>query len=101
MNDGIMRDRPTAESVCEQHPWLEWPHDDCVGPGMSWFWTIAMLVARIEDLEAERDRLRRVLEAERDEHDGGKDDWCVECGYTYPCDASRRLDAALREDTDE
>jgi hypothetical protein len=20
--------------VCEQHPWLEWPHDECAGPGM-------------------------------------------------------------------
>lgn len=20
--------------VCEQHPHLEWPHDDCAGPGM-------------------------------------------------------------------
>lgn len=20
--------------VCEQHPDLEWPHDDCAGPGM-------------------------------------------------------------------
>lgn len=22
--------------VCEQHPDLEWPHDDCEGPGMPW-----------------------------------------------------------------
>ena len=21
--------------VCEQHPHLEWPHDDCAGPGMT------------------------------------------------------------------
>lgn len=20
--------------VCEAHPWLGWPHDDCAGPGM-------------------------------------------------------------------
>jgi hypothetical protein len=20
--------------VCERHPWLGWPHDDCPGPGM-------------------------------------------------------------------
>ena len=20
--------------VCEQHPEMEWPHDDCAGPGM-------------------------------------------------------------------
>lgn len=22
------------DMVCEQHPWSEWPHDDCAGPGM-------------------------------------------------------------------
>ena len=22
------------DMVCEAHPWLEWPHDDCAGPGM-------------------------------------------------------------------
>lgn len=22
--------------MCEQHPGLEWPHDDCIGPGMAW-----------------------------------------------------------------
>lgn len=22
--------------MCEQHPGTEWPHDDCVGPGMAW-----------------------------------------------------------------
>ena len=21
------------EWICEAHPWLEWPHDDCAGPG--------------------------------------------------------------------
>ena len=20
--------------ICEQHPWLPWPHHDCAGPGM-------------------------------------------------------------------
>lgn len=20
--------------VCEEHPWLPWPHDDCGGPGV-------------------------------------------------------------------
>jgi hypothetical protein len=24
----------SSEWICEQHPWLEWPHDDCAGPGM-------------------------------------------------------------------
>lgn len=24
----------THGMVCEQHPWSEWPHDDCAGPGM-------------------------------------------------------------------
>jgi len=24
----------TSEWICEQHPWLEWPHHDCAGPGM-------------------------------------------------------------------
>jgi len=23
------------DMICEAHPWLEWPHDDCSGPGMS------------------------------------------------------------------
>lgn len=22
--------------TCEKHPGLEWPHDDCAGPGMPW-----------------------------------------------------------------
>ena len=21
------------DMICERHPWLEWPHDDCAGPG--------------------------------------------------------------------
>jgi hypothetical protein len=25
---------PILDMVCEAHPWLEWPHDDCPGPGM-------------------------------------------------------------------
>jgi len=24
----------SPDMVCEQHPWSEWPHDDCAGPGM-------------------------------------------------------------------
>lgn len=22
------------DMICEGHPWLEWPHDSCPGPGM-------------------------------------------------------------------
>lgn len=22
--------------MCERHPGVEWPHDDCAGPGQSW-----------------------------------------------------------------
>ena len=22
-----------TDMICEGHPWLEWPHDDCAGPG--------------------------------------------------------------------
>lgn len=22
--------------ACEEHPWLEWPHDECAGPGTPW-----------------------------------------------------------------
>ena len=22
-----------VDMICEAHPWLEWPHDDCAGPG--------------------------------------------------------------------
>lgn len=22
------------DMTCEKHPWLEWPHDDCAGPGI-------------------------------------------------------------------
>lgn len=22
--------------MCEEHPGTEWPHDDCIGPGMPW-----------------------------------------------------------------
>lgn len=25
---------PGSSLVCEEHPWLEWPHGDCAGPGM-------------------------------------------------------------------
>ena len=23
--------------MCEAHPGLPWPHDDCSGPGMAWY----------------------------------------------------------------
>ena len=22
-----------SDMICECHPWLEWPHDNCAGPG--------------------------------------------------------------------
>lgn len=25
-----------TDMVCEQHPWQEWPHGECLGPGMPW-----------------------------------------------------------------
>lgn len=31
---GKMDQEPEVSMVCEAHPNLEWPHDDCPGPGM-------------------------------------------------------------------
>ncbi len=25
-----------SDMICEAHPYLRWPHDDCSGPGMPW-----------------------------------------------------------------
>jgi hypothetical protein len=25
---------PSSDSICEAHPWLPWPHHQCLGPGM-------------------------------------------------------------------
>lgn len=29
--------------VCEQHPWLSWPHGDCAGPGAPSSYALALL----------------------------------------------------------
>ena len=66
------------------------------------------LQADNERLERERDRLRRVLEDERDEHrpvemqeQSGlprRDIRCGDCGFAWPCPTRRRLDAAFGEE---
>ena len=34
---------PSIDMTCEEHPWLEWPHEDCLGPGMPVTASLAML----------------------------------------------------------
>lgn len=46
---------PSPVWICEQHPELEWPHDDCAGPGM------LSADRRIELLEADVRELRGFL----------------------------------------
>ena len=33
--------------MCEKHPGREWPHDDCVGPGMPWVISGRTLIAEV------------------------------------------------------
>lgn len=33
-----LSERQMGEWRCEEHPEREWPHDDCLGPGMLWFY---------------------------------------------------------------
>jgi hypothetical protein len=34
----FIEDEPLATTLCywtcEAHPWLQWPHEECAGPGM-------------------------------------------------------------------
>lgn len=42
---------PLWEWICEQHPELDWPHDDCAGPGMP-------KSAQVKALTYQRDQAR-------------------------------------------
>lgn len=41
----------TMDMICEQHPWLEWPHDDCSGPGCPPAAAASILLFRMRQLE--------------------------------------------------
>jgi len=34
---------PATDMACERHPWVQWPHGDCAGPGMPWTEGLAFL----------------------------------------------------------
>ena len=38
------------DMICETHPWLEWPHDDCAGPGCPPSAAVSILHYRLRQL---------------------------------------------------
>ena len=53
-----------TDMACEKHPTKQWPHDECVGPGMPWYAAVKILQAalaasqqRVEELEADHQRM--------------------------------------------
>lgn len=46
-----------GDMCCEEHPRLEWPHDDCPGPGMHWIDGLAALATRLDAVLEENERL--------------------------------------------
>ncbi len=41
-------DDPYIVTLCETHPWQEWPHDDCAGPGITLREALKVLEKRSE-----------------------------------------------------
>jgi len=41
-----------GDLICEAHPWLEWPHDDCAGPGMPMRNALDLLAQARREVEA-------------------------------------------------
>lgn len=52
------------EWFCEQHHWMNWPHDDCIGPGIT---PGAALIFCAADVDRLRDLLWEIAEWARDE----------------------------------
>ena len=44
--------------TCEAHPWLEWPHEDCPGPGMPVSASLQVLKEQAEEIAALTDMLK-------------------------------------------
>ena len=44
---------------CEEHPYLNWPHDDCAGPGITPSWAL-VLCARSTRLSLAREAIERL-----------------------------------------
>lgn len=65
----------TTDMICEAHPWLEWPHDDCPGPGCPPTAAMILMKRRERSLQIGMqsrdttivDLRRRVLELESNE----------------------------------
>lgn len=51
--------------ICEQHPELAWPHDDCAGPGMP-------QETQVRALVYQRDQARQIVQEYPPQHRGGK-----------------------------
>ncbi len=47
--------------TCEAHPWLEWPHDDCAGPGMPVSASLSVLAQHAEEIARLNIALRLAL----------------------------------------
>ena len=44
-------DSVNFDMICETHPWLEWPHDDCGGPGCPPSAAVGILHWRLHQLQ--------------------------------------------------
>jgi len=40
-----------TDMICEQHPWLSWPHDECKGPGCPLDAAIGLMHQQIRALQ--------------------------------------------------
>ena len=55
-------DLDTVVWICEKHPELDWPHDDCAGPGMPRTNRISGLVYQRDEARAEVERYKTEAE---------------------------------------
>lgn len=73
-----------TEWICEQHPELSWPHDDCAGPGM-------LISEQVQALVFQRDEARRVLAAVEYGAEAGACPSCFGKPHMDSCDLRHAL----------